>query len=68
MPISGNLCEYAEDFIIDHYISAASENCNATPYAKAMNPRFKLAILEIIIEFAEIVRSFMSRYEQSYGR
>jgi hypothetical protein len=64
MPISGNLCEYAEDFIIDNYISAASENCNA----KAMNPRFKLAILEIIIEFTEIVRSFMSRYEQSYGR
>jgi hypothetical protein len=31
MPISGNLCEYAEDFIIDNYISALKNRARGLP-------------------------------------
>jgi hypothetical protein len=31
MPISGNLCEYAEDFIIDNYISALKNRARGVP-------------------------------------
>ena len=31
MPISGNLCEYAEDFIIDNYISALKNRSRGLP-------------------------------------
>jgi NADH:ubiquinone reductase (H+-translocating) len=31
MPISGNLCEYAEDFIIDNYISALKNGARGLP-------------------------------------
>ena len=31
MTLTGSLCEYAEDFIIDNYISALKNNANGLP-------------------------------------